>query len=47
MYSMDTDAKWLAWFEQQFNEYAGENGQISLKDFQKAFSMADVRVDYY
>ena len=39
---MDTDAKWLAWFEQQFKEYADEDRQINLKDFKKAFNMADV-----
>ncbi len=40
--SMDTDAKWLAWFEQQFIKYADEDRQISLNNFKKAFNMVNM-----
>ena len=40
---MDKDAKWLAWFEQQFAEVAGEDRLIGIADFQKAFKMANVQ----
>ena len=40
---MDKDAKWLAWFEQQFAEVAGEDRLIGIADFRKAFKMANLQ----
>ncbi|XP_065906157.1 NADPH oxidase 5-like isoform X2 [Dysidea avara] len=33
---LDRDAKWLAWFEQQFSMVAGEDRQIDMDEFKRA-----------
>lgn len=45
-YSMDRDAKWLAWFEQQFSMVAGSDRQIDLQEFKHALHLKDVS-SYY
>ena len=39
---MDRDAKWLAWFEQQFSMVAGSDRQIDLQEFKHALHLKDV-----
>lgn len=39
---MDRDAKWLAWFEQQFSMVAGSDRQIDLQEFKNALHVKDV-----
>ena len=41
-HSMDRDAKWLAWFEQQFSTVAGSDRQIDLQEFKHALHLKDV-----
>lgn len=41
--SMDRDAKWLAWFEQQFSMVAGSDRQIDLAEFKIALNVKQVR----
>lgn len=41
-YSMDRDAKWLAWFEQQFSNLAGSDRQIDLEEFKEALHVKEV-----
>lgn len=43
---MDRDAKWLAWFEQQFSILAGSDRQIDLEEFKKALNVKQV-IDNY
>lgn len=40
--SMNRDAKWLAWFEQQFSSVAGSDRQIDLEEFKKALQVKQV-----
>lgn len=40
--SMDRDAKWLAWFEQQFSMMAGSDRQIDLDEFKQALNVKQV-----
>ena len=40
--SMDRDAKWLAWFEQQFSNLAGNDRQIDLEEFKEALHVKEV-----
>ena len=42
---MDRDAKWLAWFEQQFFMMAGSDRQIDLEEFKQALNVKQVK--YY
>jgi len=42
-YSLDRDAKWLAWFEQQFSMVAGEDRQIDMDEFKQALHVKKVR----
>lgn len=42
MYSLDRDAKWLAWFEQQFSMVAGEDRQIDINEFKQALHVKKV-----
>ena len=42
-HSMDRDAKWLAWFEQQFSIVAGSDRQIDLEEFKTALHVKEVR----
>lgn len=44
IYSMDRDAKWLAWFEQQFSNLAGSDRQIDLEEFKEALHVKEVRM---
>ena len=39
---MDRDAKWLAWFEQQFSIMAGTDRQIDLEEFKQALNVKQV-----
>lgn len=39
---MDRDAKWLAWFEQQFSMVAGSDRQIDLSEFKIALNVKQV-----
>ena len=39
---MNHDAKWLAWFEQQFSSVAGSDGQIDLNEFKQALHLKEV-----
>ena len=39
---MDRDAKWLAWFEQQFSNLAGSDRQIDLEEFKEALHVKEV-----
>jgi hypothetical protein len=41
---MDRDAKWLAWFEQQFSSLAGSDRQIDLEEFKEALHVKEVSV---
>ena len=41
-HSMDRDAKWLAWFEQQFSNLAGSDRQIDLEEFKEALHVKEV-----
>lgn len=40
--SLDRDAKWLAWFEQQFSMVAGEDRQIDINEFKRALHVKKV-----
>ena len=40
--SMDKDAKWLAWFEEQFSLVAGSDRKIDLQEFEKALDVKEV-----
>ena len=40
--SMTGDAKWLAWFEQQFSNLAGSDRQIDLEEFKEALHVKEV-----
>lgn len=42
MCSLDRDAKWLAWFEQQFSMVAGEDRQIDINEFKQALHVKKV-----
>ncbi len=42
MLSMTGDAKWLAWFEQQFSAVAGSDRQIDLNEFKQALHLKEV-----
>jgi len=42
IYSLDRDAKWLAWFEQQFSMVAGEDRQIDINEFKQALHVKKV-----
>ena len=46
---MDRDAKWLAWFEQQFSNLAGSDRQIDIEEFKEALHVKEVSVrsQYY
>lgn len=39
---MDRDAKWLAWFEQQFSSLAGSDRQIDIEEFKEALHVKEV-----
>lgn len=39
---MNHDAKWLAWFEQQFSSVAGSDGQMDLNKFKQALHLNEV-----
>ena len=39
---MNKDAKWLAWFEQQFSSVAGSDRQIDLNGFKEALHVKQV-----
>ena len=39
---MDRDAKWLAWFEQQFSNLAGNDRQIDIEEFKEALHVKEV-----
>ena len=43
---MDRDAKWLAWFEQQFSMMAGSDRQIDLEEFKHALNVKQVTITY-
>lgn len=43
MCSLDRDAKWLAWFEQQFSMVAGEDRQIDMDEFKRALHVKKVK----
>ena len=43
---MDRDAKWLAWFEQQFSMVAGSDRQIDLEEFKHALHVKEVSTKY-
>jgi hypothetical protein len=40
--SMRSDAKWLAWFEQQFMAVAGSDGLIDFNRFKQALHLKEV-----
>ena len=42
LHSMDRDAKWLAWFEQQFSNLAGSDRQIDIEEFKEALHVKEV-----
>lgn len=42
LHSMDRDAKWLAWFEQQFSSLAGSDRQIDIEEFKEALHVKEV-----
>lgn len=42
MYSLNRDAKWLAWFEEMFTRIAGEDRQISLEEFKGVLKVTKV-----
>lgn len=42
--SLNRDAKWLAWFEQQFAAVAGSNRQIDVKEFKQALRLKEVGI---
>lgn len=42
VFSLDRDAKWLAWFEQQFSLVAGADRQIGMVEFTKALHVKEV-----
>ena len=42
--SLNRDAKWLAWFEQQFSMVAGEDRQIDMNEFKQALHVKKVEL---
>ena len=40
--SMNSDAKWLAWFEHQFVAVAGSDGLIDFNQFKQALHLKEV-----
>ena len=44
---MDRDAKWLAWFEQQFSMMAGSDRQIDLEEFKHALNVKQVTYTHF
>ncbi len=43
-YSLNRDAKWLAWFEEIFTKIAGEDREISLEEFKSVLKVTKVRL---